>query len=477
MNIGEFYDVQEIGHGGMGTVYEGYFHGQKVAIKEFKRDFLSEADLIERFRLEARVIDKLHHPAIVKIVKPTRYKDRTYYPAFEENGNLYLAMEFVEGQTLDKYVKQNYPQGIPESDAVEIMCRILEAMEYVRQQKLVHRDIKPSNIIVKPDKSICILDFGIAKDIASSGLTTGRCILGTSGYMSPEQAEGGLTIDHRTDIYSLGCVFFYMLTGKHAIPKKGSEMETRIAVLRDSFPRLKDINPSLSDKVQAVIDKAVEKNMLLRYQSPEEFRQALISENSTQFSRAAKPTGLNSITLGRDRSCDLFVNDPQEKVSRRHMEISWETVSGGILYVFLDRSTNGSMVNEKFIHGESCSLLDKGTGWGREAFSPSIILAGTVLLDWADVKAVIVEKQKKMDQKPVTVKPEKIDNSEPVITRTDSLTTGEFLLCMLLPFIGFIWNRDLKEAFPNKAKMSVLASVVGIAAYILVIIIIVLATS
>jgi Serine/threonine protein kinase len=235
MNIGEFYDVQEIGHGGMGTVYEGYFHGQKVAIKEFKRDFLSEADLIERFRLEARVIDKLHHPAIVKIVKPYHYSDRTYYPAFEENGNLYLAMEYVEGLTLDKYVKQNYPNGIPENEAIQIMCRILDAMEYIRQQQLVHRDIKPSNIIVKPDKSICILDFGIAKDIASSGLTTGRCILGTSGYMSPEQAEGGLTIDYRTDIYSLGCVFFYMLTGTHAIPKKGSEMETRIAVLRDTF--------------------------------------------------------------------------------------------------------------------------------------------------------------------------------------------------------------------------------------------------
>ena len=477
MNIGEFYDVQEIGHGGMGTVYEGYFHGRKVAIKEFKRDFLSEADLIERFRLEARVIDMLHHPAIVKIVKPNRYKDRTYYPAFEENGNLYLAMEFVEGVTLEKYVKQNYPQGIPENEAIEIMCRILEAMEYVRQQRLVHRDIKPSNIIVRQDKSICILDFGIAKDIASNGLTTGRCILGTSGYMSPEQAEGGLTIDHRTDIYSLGCVFFFMLTGKHAIPKKSSEMETRLAVLRDSFPRLKDINPSLSDKVQAVIDKAVEKNMLLRYQSPEEFRQALISENSTQFSRRAKPSSVYSITLGRDRNCDLFVNDPQEKVSRRHMDISWETVSGGTLYVFSDRSTNGSMVNEKFIHGESCSLLDKGSGWGRDAFSPSIILAGTVLLDWTDVKAVIVEKQKSIEHKSTTVKPERVDYPEPVIIRADSLSIGEYLLCMILPFVGFVWNQKLKEAFPNKAKMSVLASWVGIVFYLLAIIIVVLATS
>ena len=476
MNIGEFYDVREIGHGGMGTVYEGYYHGQKVAIKEFKRDFLSEADLIERFRLEARVIEKLNHPSIVKIVKPSRYSDRTYYPAFEENGNLYLAMEFVEGLTLDKYVKQFYPNGIPENEATEIMCRILEAMEYVRQQQLVHRDIKPSNIIVKPDQSICILDFGIAKDIASNGLTTGRCILGTSGYMSPEQAEGGLTIDHRTDIYSLGCVFFFMLTGKHAIPKKESEMETRLAVLRDSFPRLKDIKPSLSDKVQVVIDKAVDKNMLLRYQSPEEFRQALITENATQFAKAANAIGTNKISLGRDRNCDLFVNDPQEKVSRRHMEISWETVSGGVLYVFLDRSTNGSMVNERFIHGESCSLLDKGISWGNKVFSPAIILAGTVLLDWNDVKAVIDKKIKTTTVENPPKPEERGGFPEPVITRSDSLSTGEFFLCTFLPVIGYLWNKRNKEIFPNKARVSALAGWIGVFVYILVAIIIVLAT-
>lgn len=476
MNIGEFYDVREIGHGGMGTVYEGYFHGQKVAIKEFKRDFLSEADLIERFRLEARVIDKLHHPAIVKIVKPSHYNDKTYYPAFEEKGNLYLAMEFVEGQTLDKFVKQNYPNGIPESEATEIMCRILEAMEYVRQQKLVHRDIKPSNIIVKPDRTICILDFGIAKDIASSGLTTGRCILGTSGYMSPEQAEGGLTIDHRTDIYSLGCVFFYMLTGTHAIPKKGSEMEMRIAVLRDAFPRLKDINPALSEKVQVVIDKAVDKNMLLRYQSPEEFRQALISENSTQFSKLSNSDGLNLITLGRDRSCDLFVNDPQEKVSRRHMEISWEDVSGGVLYVFLDRSTNGSMVNERFIHNESCSLLDKKTTWGNNPFSPAIILAGTVLLDWKDVNAVIEKKKTMSTTGMQPAKKESVITPEPIITRSDSLSVGEFLICVMLPFLGFVWSNRDKDAFPNKARISQLAGWAGIFVYIVLAIIIVLST-
>ena len=171
MNIGEFHDVKEIGHGGMGVVYEGFHGSKKVAIKEIRHDYLSEVELIKRFQLEATVLEKLDHPSIVKIVKPSHYDSTKYYPAFEYNGNLYMAMDFVEGCTLDKYIKNN---GGPlhEDFAVELMCKILNAMEYVREKGLVHRDIKPSNIIIKPNKDICVIDFGIAKDIHSNGMTT-----------------------------------------------------------------------------------------------------------------------------------------------------------------------------------------------------------------------------------------------------------------------------------------------------------------
>lgn len=441
MNIGEFHDVREIGHGGMGVVYEGFHGSKKVAIKEIRHEYLSEVELIKRFQLEATVLEKLDHPSIVKIEKLSHYDSTKYYPAFEYNGNLYMAMEFVEGCTLDRYIKKN---GGPlhEDDAVELMCKILDAMEYVRESGLVHRDIKPSNIIVKPNMDICVIDFGIAKDIHSNGMTTGRCILGTNGYMSPEQAEGGLTIDSRTDIYSLGCVLFYMVTGVHAIQTRGSDMETRLAILKESFPRAKDYNPLISDKLQSIIDRAVDKNMLKRFQSAREFQRELMSTGATVITGGGRLPDSNVISVGRDPKCDIVVNDPAEKVSRRHMDISWEETSEGTLYTFHDRSTNGSMVNEKYIKGESYTWYL----WERTGLAPKIILAGTVILDWSKVTALKIQKS--------YVPPIVPDPPPPPIPpdNEDRLNFWYGLLAFICPLAGWILGAKWKNQYPKKAK-------------------------
>lgn len=450
MDIGEFHDVKEIGHGGMGVVYEGFYGNKKVAIKEIRHEYLSESELINRFRQEARILERLNHPSIVKIVKPAHYDSTKYYPAFECNGNLYLAMEFVEGCTLDKYIRNN---GGPlnEEHAIGLMCRILDAMEYVRQQGLVHRDIKPSNIIIRPDNNVCIIDFGIVKDIRSNGMTTGRCVLGTNGYMSPEQAEGGLTIDSRTDIYSLGCVLFYMLTGVHAIQTRKSDLETRLAIIKESFPRAKDYNPLISDKIQMVIDRAVDKNMLKRFQSAREFQRELESENSTQISTDL--SGDDIITVGRDSNCDIVVHDPAEKVSRRHMEISWKSEPEGVRYIFYDRSTNGSMVNEKYIKNDSCSVFVK-EGKNGEVQSPVVILAGTVILDWADVCRVRMERQNDVSS----------TASSPATA--DRLSFWYGLLAIICPVAGWILYMQWKYEFPKKAclanKLAWISFIVGL---------------
>ena len=392
MTIGEFHNVQEIGQGGMGTVYQGYLGSRKVAIKEIRRDYMSEEDLVRRFRQEASILDQLDHPSVVKIVKPQHYEDRRYYPAFEHDGSLYIAMDFIEGLTLDKYIRAN-GGPLPENTVTGLMCRILDAMEYIRQKGLVHRDIKPSNIIIRPDGSVCIIDFGIAKDITSSGMTTGRCVLGTNGYMSPEQAEGGLTIDSRTDIYSLGCVLFFMVTGTHAVQKKASDMETRIAIIRDAFPRARDINPAVSERMESIINKAVDKNMLRRFQSPYEFKMELLNDpirfQQTHVSMDGRP---DCITIGRDPGCDVVIHDPTGKVSRQHLEISWDSRYDGTQYTFRDRSTNGTMINEVFIKGSSCSLLDPVIT-GPHCFCPVIILAGVTILDWREALSAITRKE------------------------------------------------------------------------------------
>jgi serine/threonine-protein kinase len=128
----------------------------------------------------------MEHPSIVKM-----------YASFEENSNLYLVMEYIEGETIEQYVRQR--GAIDEDESIRLISEILSALGYAHQKGFVHRDIKPSNIMIRPNGSICLLDFGIAKDMNSKGLTIGQVTIGTDGYMSPEQA-GGYNIDHRSDI-------------------------------------------------------------------------------------------------------------------------------------------------------------------------------------------------------------------------------------------------------------------------------------
>ena len=442
MNIGEFHDVREIGQGGMGVVYEGFYGNKKVAIKEIRHDYLSEVELIKRFQLEARVLEKLNHPSIVKIIKPLHYASTKYYPAFECNGNLYIAMEFVEGCTLDKFIRTS-GGALQEKLAVELMSKILDAMEYVRQQGLVHRDIKPSNIIIKPNNDICIIDFGIVKDIHSNGMTTGRCILGTNGYMSPEQAEGGLTIDSRTDIYSLGCVLFYMVTGVHAIQTKGSDLETRLAIINDSFPRAKDFNPTLSDKLQSVIDRAVNKNMLKRFQSAREFKLALTSDGNTNVS--VDKTN-NSILIGRDSTSDIIVYDPLEKVSRRHLTVYWKEEPGNdVMITYQDHSTNGTEINGKYIKNNTINVL-YNLSLGPDTI-PSIVLAGIVKLSWEEIKNSIIKKA----GRDIFFKQEEIIVQS---NKEDKLNLGYGILSFICPLAGWILGAYWKDRYPNKSKKS-----------------------
>lgn len=448
MNIGRFYNVTELGHGGMGTVYSGFFNGKKVAIKKFRSEFLSETELINRFRLEAQTLQRLNHSSIVKIVESAHDTNNRFYPAFVENGELYLAMEFVEGETLDHYIRDN-GGPLSEERAVHIMCNILDAMEYVRQKGIIHRDIKPNNIILRPDgTSICIIDFGIVKDLNSIGLTTGRCVLGTDGYMSPEQANG-LTVDSRTDIYSLGCVLFYLLTGKHAIQTRASDFETRMAILKDDFPRAKDLNPNISDRVQAIIDKAVDKNMLLRFQSPHEFKKELEQVGATvvDFSKGSDEA---VISVGRDRSCDITIYDPQEKVSRHHLDIVYHSETKE--FEFMDRSTNGTVVNGKFIHKTSCRFYYPHDWYRIDSNTmPTVILARSQTLSWEQVLDTFGKKIKPRHdilEPPVVVSNDK--NRK--LPMQEKLSWGYRLLSFLFPVVGWVLYYQWKSIEPQKAK-------------------------
>ncbi|GHU12585.1 hypothetical protein FACS1894161_1140 [Spirochaetia bacterium] len=358
------YDVQDkpLGQGGMGKVYLGADNkGNLVAIKEMLAEYVTDSDLRARFHQEVKISSQMEHPSIVKM-----------YASFEENGNLYLVMEYIEGETIEQYVRQR--GSIDEGEAIRLICETLSALGYAHQKGFVHRDIKPSNIMIRPNGSICLLDFGIAKDMNSNGLTIGQATIGTDGYMSPEQA-GAYNIDHRTDIYSLGCVLFYMLTGHHAIEKRANDLETKMAIIQNDFPQVIDYNHNISANTQKILHKATHKNMMQRFQSCREFELELSNRRTMVIDNN------NNISIGRG-NCDIII--PHPKVSQHHADIRIEVQSGHTRYVFQDRSTNGTVVDGNKIHNTEIEIYPQT--------NPVILLAGTAELQWDAVEEIFRKK-------------------------------------------------------------------------------------
>lgn len=358
---------QPIARGGMGQIFKGQDdRGNTVAIKEILPEFACDLAIISRIEKEVEFLVKIDHPSIVKL-----------YSAFRDPASqcYYIVMEMVDGLNLEQYVIRN--GAIPPDKATELMIKILDAMQCVHQAHIVHRDIKPSNIMLRKDGSICLLDFGVAKDLDSKyNNTIAGSVIGTNGYMSPEQAEG-YSISYRSDIYSLGCVFFFMLTGNHAFNTLSSEFETADAIISQEFPKLSKYKKDLPDVLQKVLDKATAKNMMHRYNSCQEFISAL--SNGTHVSLAGNAAYSAMITIGREK-CDITMSDRERKISRHHADIELKVFTGGTYYLFTDVSANGTLINGKTIKNCSVSIPKNGP-------IPEIYLAGVPegRLNWEEV--------------------------------------------------------------------------------------------
>jgi serine/threonine-protein kinase len=375
------YNVQDtpIGGGGMGEVYQGTdLQGRQVAIKKIRAELTADANVRAMFHKEVNTLTQFDHRSIVKM-----------YGSFEECGNLYLVMEYVEGETIEQRVRRH--GAFSESEAVQLFVEILSAVGFVHQFGFVHRDIKPSNIIVKPDGRICLIDFGIVKDMKHSTGHTVTQIIGTDGYMSPEQANA-MNIDHRSDIYSLGCVLYYMLVGNHAIQKQSSDHATKMTIINSVFPKAQHFNPNLSDHIQQILDRATNKNMLRRFQSCREFELEIGSGATVVGVENFRPSQYqidHTISVGRE-NCDI--NIPHPKVSRHHLDIKECVITGGqTRFHIKDRSTNGTIVDGKLIHNKVVGVTPDPY-YSFPGHIPTILLAGAVELKWADVKAAFARK-------------------------------------------------------------------------------------
>ena len=365
---------EPIAVGGMGRIFSGRDPlGNNVAIKEILPEFATDLSILARIDKEVEFLMRVEHPSIVKL-----------YSAFRDpqTSGYFIVMEMVDGDNIEQYVAKHGP--IPYPIAVVLMQRILEAMQCVHNAQIVHRDIKPSNIMIRRDMTVCLLDFGVAKDMESkNGNTIPGSVIGTTGYMSPEQAKG-FTIDKRSDIYALGCVFFYMLTGHHAYNTYKSEFETKDAILTQPFPRLKDSVTGIPylDQVQAVLDKATDRSMDLRYRNCLDFARDL--PNMTIVPTSPK------ITVGRGQ-CDIVISDPEGKVSRNHLEIEHKVNTGSQYFILTDTSANGTNVGGRIIHHESITIPDASS-------LPIVILANVESgrLNWELVRKKLENKRNRI---------------------------------------------------------------------------------
>jgi eukaryotic-like serine/threonine-protein kinase len=261
-NIGRYQITGELGKGAMGVVYKATDPniGREVAIKTTRIDThgIDETELLKRFKNEARAAGTLNHPGIV-----------TIFDAGEDNGLFYIAMEYIEGTTLQKMLQQR--RVLSSQQVVDFGGQICAGLDYAHSRGVVHRDIKPANIMITPSGAIKIMDFGIAK--AGGGMTSTGQVLGTPNYMSPEQVKGR-AVDGRSDIFSTGVVLYEALTGEK--PFDGQNVTTIIYKIVNEMPispRALDatVHPGLS----LVILKALAKSPDERYQSGTDLAQDL----------------------------------------------------------------------------------------------------------------------------------------------------------------------------------------------------------
>jgi len=283
--LGSYVIERELGRGGMGAIYLGVHRtlGKRAAVKVLLPELSRREDLIERFWAEARAVTAIKHASIVDV----------YDYGATDDGRTFIVMEYLEGETLGARLKARGLLPIPQ--AVAIGRQIANALAAAHSVGVVHRDLKPDNVFLVDDPEVVggqrakLLDFGVAKLVVSEGGTaktiTGA-LLGTPHYMSPEQCEGARAVDHRSDLYSLGCTLFQMVSGR--LPFESPGLGGLIGMhLHVPPPKLRDRAPHASDALERIVARLLEKNPDARFSSAAEVAAALATPDASEVDAAA----------------------------------------------------------------------------------------------------------------------------------------------------------------------------------------------
>lgn len=364
--LGDFKLIKKLGQGGMGEVYLAHQVSldRQVALKVMNKQFSKQENFVKRFKREAQTMAKLNHPNIVQ-----------GYAVGEDRGLLFLAMELVKGhergRSLQDWMDQQ--QKLDVGDALHVVLVIADALKYANEMSLIHRDIKPDNMLITEKGVVKLSDMGLAKatdeDMSMTQSGTG---LGTPYYMPPEQASDAKHVDHRSDIYALGCTFYYFLTGD--LPFKGnSAMELIVAKTKGNFTRARSLNKDIPERLDLVLDKMIAKDPKSRYQTYEELIRDLqslgranpaLSFIATTGAATAAPSAAvlagTSVSAATAAPARTMVNTPAASAAKTAVSSSPGAIGEDTQWIVIQSQPGGPPKKAKFTTAQIRQLLKNG---------------------------------------------------------------------------------------------------------------------
>jgi eukaryotic-like serine/threonine-protein kinase len=337
--ISERYRLEEkIGSGGMSSVYRAFdpMLERWVAIKLMHSDISNDPDQLERFRREARAVAQLNHPHVVTVID-----------AGEDDGAPYIVFEYVEGETLKERIRRL--GRLPVAEAVAYAIEIGRALECAHENKLVHRDVKPQNVLIDRDGRAKVTDFGIARSLEAQGLTATGRVLGTTDYVSPEQALGH-EVTGQSDIYSLGIVLYEMLTGETPF-----QADTQVAVamkhVRDPLPDAQRRRPEISSALAAVVERATAKETQNRYPTVGQMVHDLEEVLAIEAARSGQTTGeattvLQSLSGDTADFVPIRLRRPKRALALTVLVLALLAATAVFLATRTEKGTGGTVVKK-----------------------------------------------------------------------------------------------------------------------------------
>jgi serine/threonine-protein kinase len=365
-----------IGAGGMSTVYRAFdvTLERRVAVKLMHREIASDSDQLERFRREARSVAQLSHPHIVGVID-----------AGEEDGRPYIVFEYVEGETLKERIRRL--GRLPIDEAIAYAIEIARALGAAHAAAIVHRDIKPQNVLVDEEGSAKVTDFGIARSLEEDGLTADGRVLGTTDYVSPEQALGH-DVDGQSDIYSLGVVLYEMLTGD--VPFHGeSQVAVAMKHVREDLPDVQVLRPEVSARLAAVLDRMTDKDLSQRHPDAASVELDLEDALAAEAARTGTATGeatavLRTLPAKTRRRLPLRLRLRVPVL----LLIVMLAVAGTVLYLLLD---------------QAAERTQKGTGTGVVKAPPGEQIVSVKRTSANDYDPLGDDKQEHPEEAPLAV--------------------------------------------------------------------------